>query len=59
MRVKIGETIYDSNEQPVMIILSPTEKRQIAHMGPMDTKYCVYRAWTADADALKKWMEDV
>jgi hypothetical protein len=34
MKVKIGETVYDSSEQPIAIFLSKEERRQIADMSP-------------------------
>jgi len=40
MRVKIGNKIYDSNDQPIMLILSPEEKALIRDMHPQATKFC-------------------
>jgi hypothetical protein len=42
MKVKIGDNIYDSDEQPIMLIMSQREKNLISHMCPSDTKFCVY-----------------
>ena len=56
MKVKIGNNVYDSNEEPVMVILSPGEKDQITNMHPDCTKYCVYPdPWTSEE--IKKWMK--
>lgn len=41
MKVKIGEVILDSNNQPIMLILSPVEKDLIANMGE-ETKICCH-----------------
>ena len=41
MKVKIGDQIYDSNEQPIMLILGEEDKEAIAAMGKQ-TKYCSY-----------------
>jgi hypothetical protein len=41
MKVKVGKAIFDSDEEPVMLILSKEEKQQIAHMGEQ-TKYCSF-----------------
>ena len=61
MRVKIGNKIYDGNEEPVMIILNKGEKQQIADMAPDATKFCQCPAteeWSAnDYARLKEWME--
>jgi hypothetical protein len=40
MKVKIGDTIYDSENEPIMIILSDADKYNITHMHPDATKYC-------------------
>ena len=40
MRVKIGRFIYDSDEQPIMLILSASDKLAISHMGVDCTLYC-------------------
>lgn len=63
MKVKIGNKIYDGDQEPVMVILSKGEKEQIANMHPEATKYCVYPAedeWTKDDyRAIKEWMADI
>jgi hypothetical protein len=40
MKVKIGNIIYDANEQPIMIILTDTDKALITNMHEDCTKYC-------------------
>lgn len=40
MKVKIGNTIYDANDQPIMVILSEEDKRNISNMYEECTKYC-------------------
>lgn len=61
MKVKIGNTIYNGEKEPVMIILSQEEKLQIANMHPDATKYCVYpdtKEWIADNyKKIKEWMK--
>lgn len=39
MKVKIGNKIYDSEKQPVMVILNDQDKKNIARMDPECTKY--------------------
>lgn len=41
MKVKVGNKIYTGNQEPVMVILSKGEKRQISEMGKAK-KFCVY-----------------
>lgn len=61
MKCKIGDTIYDGEEQPVMVILTPTEREQITAMGPEATRYCTYPdtpEWTDNEyKKIKEWME--
>ena len=42
MKVKIGNVIYDSTEEPIMLILSQEDKSNIANMAPDATKYCSF-----------------
>lgn len=42
MKVKIGNTTYDSTKQPIMIILSDSDKENIKNMLPHCTKYCSF-----------------
>lgn len=62
MKVKIGETIYDANETPIMIICTHAERQQIGAMAEEATKYCQYphtEEWRANKwAAIKTWMEE-
>ena len=40
MKVKIGNTVYDSNVEPIMIVLSDIEKNNISQMLEECHKYC-------------------
>ena len=42
MKVKIGKKIYDSNEEPIMLILDGTDKQNISQMTGEATKYCSF-----------------
>jgi len=42
MKVKIGNKIYDSEKEPIMLILSDEDKKLISMMRPIDYKYCSY-----------------
>lgn len=63
MKIKIGDKIYDSEKQPVMIIISEEEKKQISNMAKEATKYCIYpdnEEWTSNNfKNIKQWMRDV
>lgn len=61
MKVKVGNSVYDSDKEPIMVFLSKGERKQIANMHPEATKYCVYPAtkkWTTNNyKKIKRWME--
>ena len=58
MKVKIGDEIYDSADEPIMIVLSKGEKEQIANMSPDCSKYCVYPVIDENTHAeIEKWMD--
>lgn len=40
MKVKIGDQIYDSSLQPIMIVFEGDEKERIGNMRSEDTVFC-------------------
>lgn len=42
MKVKIGDKIYDSSKEPIMIIMDEQDKKNINNMVPEATKYCSF-----------------
>ena len=42
MKVKIGDTIHDTENEPIMIILNTNDKENILRMPRDKTKYCGY-----------------
>ena len=60
MRVKVGNKVYDGENEPIMVILTDQDKENITNMHPECTKYCMHPVedqWTAEA--IKEWMRDV
>lgn len=55
MKVKVGETIYDADMQPIMVILSDEDKINIRNMHPDKDKYCCYPA-SCDPMKILEWM---
>lgn len=55
MKVKIGDEIYDSEHQPIMVILTEKDKLNIANMAPTATKYCQY-PYNISPEIIKLWM---
>jgi len=48
MKVKVGDIIYDGKDQPVMVILSDKDKKNIGNMID-ETKYCAYpEGWSEE-----------
>ena len=40
MKVKIGDTVYNGLDEPVMVILNDRDKRKISELDVEDDKYC-------------------
>lgn len=57
MKVKIKDTIYDAEQEPIMLILSEQDKQNIQDMLPEATKYCVYPD-TMSEEAVSNFMEN-
>lgn len=56
MKVKIGDKIYDGDEQPIMIILEDYDKVLISAMSNDNSKYCRFPDGS-NIDDIKKFME--
>ncbi len=57
MRVKVGDKIYSGKEQPVMVILSETDKRNISLMPVGANRYCEYPD-DSDLNEVEWWMDE-
>ena len=42
MLVVVGNKVFDPNKEPVMLVLSDADKKNITNMAPEATKYCCY-----------------
>jgi len=62
MKVKVGNKIYDSEEEPIMVVLSKEDKNNIANMKEETTKYCSYPddpQWLEDTyKKIIEWMHE-
>ena len=56
MKVKIGEKIYNAEHQPIMIVLSDSDKLNISNM-KHQTKYCAYPTDLCSKEEIEKFME--
>jgi len=53
MKVKVGNKIYDAEDELVMIILSNADKDNIRAMSHECTKYCAYPTGTEESVVVK------
>lgn len=58
MKIKVRDKIYDGKEEPIMVILTDHDKRNIAHMHPDNAKYCQFPETLYKAKEIIKWMDD-
>ena len=58
MKVKIGNVIYDSEVELIMLILSTEDKDNIANMDNHAHKFCTCPT-DMDREYVLDWMEDV
>lgn len=57
MRVKIGDKIYDSSDQAIMVILEEYNKEDIANMAKDARKYCEFPDTMTEEEA-RNFMEE-
>jgi len=58
MRVKIGNTIYNSSETPVLLLLEEEDKLNISMMAPNSFKYLSYPVEMTQEEA-KEFMKEI
>ena len=56
MKVKIGKTVYDSEKEPILLILTEKDKKNIGNMSPEASKYCIFPD-CIPIDKIKKFMK--
>lgn len=57
MKVKVGDTLYDGEDQPILIILNDDDKENIASMPEDAHIYCEYPN-TMTQEEVREWMND-
>ncbi len=57
MKIKIGNTIYDGNKEPIMLILNKQDKENISRMTPEATLFCEYPTDKYTPGQIEKWTE--
>lgn len=58
MKIKVGNKVYDGEKEPVMVILTEQDKKNIANMLPEATRYCMYPSDEYSIDYIDKWMDE-
>lgn len=56
MKVKVGNDIFDSEDLPIMLILSTQEKMLVKEMREEDHRLCIFPQYIAVED-VEKFME--
>lgn len=57
MKVKVGDKVYDSENEPVMVILSDRDKVNIASMADTYSKYACFPSDFPDEE-VSTWMHE-
>lgn len=57
MKVKIGNKIYDSNDEPIMLIMDEIDKKNIKNMSKESTKFISFPD-KMNVEDIKKWAND-
>ncbi len=55
MKVKIGDTVYDSSQEPILLILTPRERLDIISMPSGVDKY-VFSPEGSDMRLIQQWI---
>lgn len=58
MKVKVGDKIYDPENEPVMVILTEEDKENISNMSSDNSKYCAFPEEGWSEEAISIWMKD-
>lgn len=56
MKVKIGNTVYDSTAEPILLMLDDEDVENISNMGEQ-RNYCSF-PHDEDVDKISKWMNE-
>ena len=57
LKAKIGNKIYDSNDEPIMVILDKQDVEYISNMPKHNTKYCSYPETGYSEEDIKEFMK--
>jgi len=58
MKVKVGNTVYSTDDYPLMIILTNKDRANIENMSPTATRYCCFSDnHNMSKEEIEKWMD--
>lgn len=57
MKIKIGDKTYTSEGQPIMAILSDSDKENIKNMSPECSKYCQWNDEKYTEEEIDEWIK--
>ena len=57
MKVKVGNKIFSSENQPIMVILTDKDKGNITNMDPDCTKYATFQDDCGTQKQMLEWMD--
>lgn len=57
MRVKIGDRVYNSDDEPIMVILNGTEKWFVDTLDPDDNRFIVYPSDSLSEEEVEEFMK--
>lgn len=58
MRIKIGDTWYDSDDVTMMVVLSDIDKSNIANMHDSCDRYAIFMEGTVSNESMHSWMDE-
>lgn len=59
MKVKVGDRVYSSEDQPIMIILTMEDKYNISHMAGDAMRYAEFKSSHGmTTEQMLEWMKD-
>ena len=58
MKIKVGNIIINAEDQPVMVILSDHDKKNINNMFPHCTKYACFPDKWGNKEEMNQWMDE-
>jgi hypothetical protein len=56
MKVKVGDTIHNAEDEPIMVILTDQDKKNITNMAPEATRYCCFPS-DFSTEEIEEWMK--